>query len=255
MLDDFTPIIHTLPGRTIRCWAVSDVHIGAREADIDGFSAFLRKIQADDDSYLVICCDVINNGIRDSVTNVYQETMPPSEQVRLAAELLEPVADRILGCVGGNHERRTAKAVDLDPMFQVMTLIGKPELYRQNMAFVRVKLKNGEKSTQDNYSLLLVHGKTENKKRQLARSVEGIDAIVSAHTHNGLVEKPSRICFTKHNNVVVKSVVSLTATSWLEYGGYAAYGLLLPNATSDPQCLVLEYVNSNDRQGSIRVSW
>lgn len=92
MLDDFTPIIHTLPGRTIRCWAVSDVHIGAREADIDGFSAFLRKIQADDDSYLVICGDVINNGIKDSVTNVYQETMPPNEQVSLAAELLEPVA-------------------------------------------------------------------------------------------------------------------------------------------------------------------
>lgn len=31
MLDDFTPIIHQLDGRTIKVWAVADVHIGAKE--------------------------------------------------------------------------------------------------------------------------------------------------------------------------------------------------------------------------------
>ena len=41
MLDDFTPIIHELPGRTIKVWAVADVHIGARECDMDGFKRFL----------------------------------------------------------------------------------------------------------------------------------------------------------------------------------------------------------------------
>ena len=254
MLDDFTPIIHTLPGRDARIYAVSDVHIGAREADIDGFSKFLRRVESEPDSYIVICGDVLNNGIRDSITNVYEETMPPSAQVDLAAELLAPLAHKVLGCVGGNHERRSAKAVDLDPMFQVMTLIGKPDLYRPNMAFIRVTLKN-DNASKDQYALLLVHGKTENKKRHFARSVEGVDAIISGHTHNGLIEKPTRICFTKQNNVVMKSIVSLTATSWLKYGGYAAAGLLLPNTTGNPQSLLLEFKNSNDVRGNIRVAW
>ena len=29
----------------------------------------------------------------------------------------------------------------------------------------------------------------------------------------------------------------------------------LPKATCDPQCLVLEFKNSNDVRGSIRVAW
>lgn len=255
MLDDFTPIIHTLPGRTIKVWAVADVHIGAREADIDGFKAFLKRIEQDEDSYLVIVGDIINNGIKDSLTSVYEETMPPAAQISKVVELLTPISDRILGAVSGNHENRTKRAVGVDVMAQIMTLLGKPERYRPNMAFIRVRLKNENASTSDTYSLLLVHGRTENKKRRLAYAVEGVDAIISGHTHNGIVEKPARIVFSGNNKVSIKPLVSLTACSWLSYGGYAARGLMLPSATSSPQCLVLEYVNSNDIRGNIRVSW
>ena len=98
MIDDFTPIIHTLPGRTIRCWAVSDVHIGAREADVEGFTAFLKRIEKDPDSYLCICGDVLNNGIKSSISDY--EILPPSAQIEKAVELLTPMAGKILGCVG-----------------------------------------------------------------------------------------------------------------------------------------------------------
>lgn len=253
MISDFTPIVHTLPGRTVKVWAVADVHIGAKECDLDGFKAFLRKVQDEPDSYLVICGDVLNNGIKDSITNVYEETMPPSAQVDLAVDLLKPIANQILGCVGGNHERRTTKAVDLDPMFMVMTLIGKPELYRSNMAFIRVNMEHGK--TKNHYGLMLTHGKTANKKRHFVGAVEGVDAIITAHTHDGLIEKPAKLVFTKSNRVVVKPLISLTATSWLGFGGYAANGLLLPKATSDPQCLVLEWSGTNARNGSLKVAW
>lgn len=253
MLDDFTPILHTLPGQTIRVWAVADVHIGARECDLDGFIRFLSKIAQNANDYLVLCGDLLSNGIKDSLTNVYEETMTPSAQVDYAAELLAPVADRILGCVGGNHELRSVKAVDLDPLYQVMTLIRKPELYRQNMAFIRVTLANG--GIRDQYALLLTHGKTANKKRQFAYAVEGVDAIITGHTHDGEVSKPARLCFTSRNNVTVKPLVSIAATSWLDYGGYAARGLYMPKVTSDPQCLVLEFTNTNTRSGRIHVSW
>lgn len=253
MLDDCQPIIHTLPGRTIKVWAVADVHIGAKEADIDGFSAFLKRIEKDPDSYLVLCGDILNNGVRNSISDY--DTITPADAVDVTVELLRPVADKILGCVSGNHEKRSKKQVDLDPLHTVFCILRKEHLFRQNLAFIRVKLKNGNKTTQDNYSLMLVHGKTENKKRRLAYAVEGVDAIISGHTHNGIVEKPARIVFSVQNKVTVKPLVSLTACSWLSYGGYAARGLMLPSATSSPQCLVLEYVNTNDKHGNIRVSW
>ena len=253
MHSDFDPIIHKLKGRTIRVWAVADVHIGARECDIEGFEAFLHRIAKDKDAYIVLCGDIINNGIRDSLTNVYEETMPPSAQIEKAAELLAPVKDKILGAVGGNHEARSRKAVDLDPMHTIMVMLGIGYLYRTNFAFLRIILSNG--NTKSRYALMLIHGKTENKKRQFAYAVEGVDAIISGHTHNGIVEKPARLVFTSRNNVMVKPLVSLTATSWLTYGGYAAAALYRPAATSCPQCLELEYTATNDREGSIRVVW
>lgn len=263
MLDDFTPILHRLPGRDTRIYAVGDVHIGAKEADVDGFSKFIEKVSREDGSYIVIVGDVLDFGTKSSMTNVYEQTMPPHLQIDKAVELLRPVADKILGCVGGNHERRGVRETDQDPLYAVCSMLRRDggkgttlqDIYRPNMAFLRIKLKNDESASKEAYSLLLVHGKTENKKRHFANAIEGVDAIVSGHTHNGLVEKPARLVFTHNNNVIVRPLVSLTATSWLGYSAYAAQGLYLPKATSDPQCLILEFKNSNNVRGNIRVSW
>ena len=253
MIDDFTPIVHELPGRTIKVWAVADVHIGAKECDLRGFKAFLKRVEDDDDSYLVLCGDMINNGIKDSLTNVYDELMPPQAQIDKAVELLEPVADRILGCVSGNHERRSKKAVDIDPMAYICCLLRIDRVFRQNLAFVRVNLVRG--NTKDHYALLLVHGKTLNKQMKFSYAIEGVDAIVGGHLHSGQIRRDARLILTKSNRCVVKPFVNLTATSWLKYGGYAASGLYMPAATSDPQCLVLEFTGSNGKQGNIRVNW
>lgn len=251
MLDDFVPIIHKLDGRTIRVWAVADVHIGARECDLEGFRRFIAKLGEND--YVVLVGDLINNGLRDSLTNVYEETMPPSAQIEAAAEILTPVKDRILGAVSGNHENRTRKAVDIDITHTIMCMLGHPELYRRNMAFIRVNLERGK--TKDHYALLLTHGKSDAKRRKFQYAVEGVDAVITAHTHQPLTEKPARLVFTKGNKVRVEPLVSMVATSWLQYGGYGASGLYMPNATSNPQHLILEFVNSNDREGAITVVW
>ena len=257
MLDDFTPIIHDLEGRTVRIYPVADVHIGAKEAALGEFEKFLRdKVAADPDAYLVLVGDVVNNGIRSATcpTDIYDEAIAsPRAQVDKAVELLEPVADRILAAVGGNHEARSRKTVDLDPMYEIMCLLRIPHLYRQNMAFMRVRLAVG--GVKDIYSMLLVHGKSEPKMRRFETCVEGVDAIVHAHLHKGSVAKPARVVFNHRNTVSVKPLVSVCATSWLEWGGYASAALLPPAATSDPQALVLEFTGSNDINGGIHTIW
>lgn len=252
MLSDFTPIIHRLDGRTIRIWPVADVHIGARECDLRGFTSFLRRVQADDGSYIVLVGDLLENATRSSVSDVYEETLPPSAQIEKAVELLSPVADKILGSVGGNHELRTKKDVDLSPLYAVMLMLGKGELYRDNLCFIRVVL--GDKVS-DNYTMLLVHGKSANKKRQFDMAVHGVDAIIAGHTHSGIVERPAAIVFSNKNTISVRPILSVTATSWLDYGGYAARALCLPKATSNPQCIELPWTGSNSIKGQMRVIW
>lgn len=108
MLSDYEPIIWELPGRTIRVWAVADVHIGA-DTNLEAFRAFLKRVLADDASYIVICGDMLDNAITGSVASIYGAS--PFQQVEECAELLRPLADagKILGVVGGNHEARTKR--------------------------------------------------------------------------------------------------------------------------------------------------
>lgn len=158
--SDFAVIVHRLAGRSIKVYAIGDVHIGAAECDMDGFARFL---------------------------------------------------------------------------------------------IVRIVL--GKHGMHDHYALLLVHGKSDVARRRFEYTVEGVDAIVSGHVHKGNISKPARIVLSTRNQVSIKPLVSLVATSWTDYGGYAARGLMLPAATSDPQALLLEFAGTNKRDGQIRVIW
>jgi UDP-2,3-diacylglucosamine pyrophosphatase LpxH len=255
MLSDFTPIIHRLDGRTIRIYCIADVHLGAKECDLPAFKAVLRQIQADSDAYLVIAGDLISNGLATSKTNVYEELIPPSAQIDLAVELLTPVKDKILGAVSGNHEFRSKTCADLDPLYTVFCIMGIQALYRQNFAFVRVNLERGK--TKDHYALMLIHGKTENKRKQFEYGVEGVDAIISGHVHCGSISKPAKIVLGART-VKIKPVVSVVAASFLQWGGYASRALYKPTATvtpNNPQYLELEFTGTNARDGNIRVVW
>ena len=261
MIDDFTPIIHRLDGRTVKVWAVADVHIGARECDLEGFKRFLKRVSDDDDSYLVICGDVLNNGLRTSScpTDIYSETMSPSTALDVAVEILQPVADKILGVVGGNHELRSVKVADLDPLYAVCSMLRRSDgttlqdVYRQNMAFMRVTLGLGK--TRDTYAIMLAHGKSLNKRKQFVNVVEGIDAAIVGHTHTPDCLMPTRIRMGQNNKISFHTVVSLCACSWLNPGGYSLREMYLPQATSRPQALLLEYTATNTRSGDVRVVW
>ena len=175
MLDDFQPIIHELEGRDIRLYPVADVHIGAAEAALPEFEAFLRKVKDDPDAYVCIVGDLLNNAVKSSVSDVYRETMSPSAAVDYAVEKLQPIADRILAIVGGNHERRSTKEVDLDPLYCVASMLRRSDgsslqdIYRPSMAFMRVKLKRGR--VKDTYAIMMTHGKSQAEVRRGEREV------------------------------------------------------------------------------------
>lgn len=252
MADDFKPIFHDLDGRTVKVYAISDVHIGSREYD-DGFERFVQSIAKDPDAYIVLCGDLIDNAVPSGRTPVFDDCMTPGEAVDEVVRILKPVSIRILGMVSGNHEERTKRAAGIDPSEVIAVKLGIEDLYRDNMAFIRVRLcKNG---VYDIYNLFLHHGKTRNKLDKFVRGLENIDVSFTGHTHIGEITKPCRIVFTQRGIVQVKPMVSVVATSWVKYGGYAAAAMYPANATSDPQHVVLEFTGTNSREGSVKVVW
>jgi len=73
---------------------------------LEAWSDFKKKLLNEPNSYITVAGDMMNNGLKNSVTNVYQETMRPRDQKKWLVEQLRDVKDKILCVVPGNHENR-----------------------------------------------------------------------------------------------------------------------------------------------------
>lgn len=245
-LPDFEMIQHQfLGGHDITIVPICDVHLGSPGCMEQEFIKFIQTVKETPNMFIVLGGDLIDNGTRSSVTNPFRATMPPSQQKKEMAKILEPVADRILCFVPGNHERRSGKDADDDPMYDIAAKLDLEHLYRANIAFIKIQMGNPETPNEKKnngayrptYMLVVSHGAgggiltggAVNRGERFGYVVDGMDALIVGHTHKPFTTQPGKIFIDPRNNrVSIKPFKVVSATSWLEYGGYAAQKMLLP---------------------------
>lgn len=249
IVSDFDMITHRFEGNdNLTIIPVSDVHLGAREHLRKEWDAFVGSVMDKPNVYLMLGGDMLNNGTKTSVSNVYEEVMRPSEAKRQMVTALEPLRERILCAVPGNHERRN-KDVDNDPMYDIMCKLDLEHLFRENMAFVRIgigdKKANGLRNPTYMFCVAHGHGSSiyttaaASKAERFGMAIDGIDCLVVGHTHKPQNAPVGKIKVDPFNNKV--SVVPwrlVVSTSWLGYAGYAGQKLLTPTVFC-PQEIIL----------------
>ena len=247
MLSDLTLITHHFPERKdIRIYPIADVHLGAAEHMTREWEQFCERIK-DEQAYIILGGDLINNSTRNSVSNIFDEVMRPRDQKRLMVEMLKPIRDRILCMTTGNHERRN-KDVDDDPSYDIACKLDIEDVYRENIAFLKIQIGNKELDGTRNptYLLTVTHGAgggmltggAVNRAERFAYVLDG-DALILGHTHKPFVTQPSKIKIDPHNNkVTLKPFKVISMTSWMSWGGYAAQKMLNPTSFC-PQVITL----------------
>lgn len=232
-----------LGGHDITIYAISDVHLGSPECMEQEFISFINRVAQTPNVYLILGGDLIDNGTRSSVTNPFRATMPPSQQKKEMANILSPVKDRILCFVPGNHERRSGKDADDDPVYDIAAKLDLEHLYRENIAFIKIQMGKdrtavGSKGyTRPSYMLVVTHGtgggiytgSAVNRNERFGYVIDGMDALIVGHTHKPFTTQPGKIKIDPFNNQVsIKPFKVISSTSWLTYGGYAAQKMLQP---------------------------
>lgn len=121
MLNDFVMVKQKLPWDYpyIHIYPCADVHAGSIEHDEKLFRLWVQTVHDDPYGYAVLAGDMMNNGVKTSKTNVYEETMRPSQQKEYLFDSLKPIKEKILGACGGNHCYRNIREVDDDPLYDV----------------------------------------------------------------------------------------------------------------------------------------
>jgi predicted phosphodiesterase len=250
----------------VSIYPISDIHFGSVEHNSKEWTKFANHIGSKPNAYIILGGDLINNATRSSVSNIFEERMRPRDQKIAMARCLEPIKDKIICAVSGNHERRSIKDADDDPMYDIMCQLGLEDIYRPNAAYVKVSI--GSRRTEDkpevSYTFCVTHGAgggiftgaAVNRNERYGNIIDGLDCLIVGHTHKGTMTKPSKIVIDAKNNVVsIKQMVVVSCVSWLEYGGYAAQKMLLPASTASadqPQIIQLA-AQRNHKQ--IKLIW
>ena len=89
------------------------------------------------------------------------------------------------------------------------------------------------------YTLVVTHGSGGGiytgtavlRSERFGYAITGMDALIVGHTHRPFTTQPGQIVIDPRNNKVsVKPFKVISATSWMEWGGYAAQKMLLPTS-------------------------
>lgn len=262
MLNDFQMIVHKF-SNPITIFPVSDVHYGALEHCATEWKSFCRMIEETPNAYVILGGDLINNSLRTSVANPFDETVRPREQKKHMVEFLKPISDKILCAVSGNHEARSMKDADNDITYDILAKLNIEDLYRPNIAFVKCSLgqRKRDGAPISSYTFAVTHGAgggiytgaTVNRNERFGNIIDGCDCLIVGHTHKGTISKPSKIVIdAKNDTVTVKPYTVISCVSWLNYGGYALRKMLLPAYVAEPQRL---YLSMSERKKNIEIRW
>lgn len=233
--DDFCLIVHKFDRDedAIRIYPIGDTHIGSGHLNSKILEHWLDVVAEDPSGYVVIVGDMIENGLKNSKTNSYEAKMRPWEQKVALKEFLAPISHKILGAVTGNHEYRSINEVDDCPLYDVMCKLDIEDLYRQNMAFIKLSLGEKNKDRQFTYTFALAHGSSRNKTENFSYSIDGLDVFVTGHIHKGGSGFPSKIVIDPRNEQVrLQDFTHVVVPSFQEMGGYALRGLYMPQGSS-----------------------
>ena len=260
MKSDSDLIVHKI-------YPIADVHFGAINHQKAEWEAFVNKLLLEENAYVILNGDLINNNTRSSVGSPFDDFVRPRDQKSAMVAYLEPIRDRILCMTSGNHEQRSMKDVDDDPTYDIACKLDLEEVYRQNVAFMKIsvgKRSHGQDrkiESSQSYSFAVTHGSgggiytgaTVNRNERWGNVIDGVDCVVVGHTHKGTVTRPSKIVIDLNKEKVsMKDYLVVSCVSWQSYGEYAARKMLLPASSSVPQQLVL---SDNSHRKYISVIW
>lgn len=232
---------------------LADVHLGAEGSAWQQFYELVKQIAKEPDTYVTLQGDLIDNGLKNSVTNVYRQTMRPYEQKREMAKALEPIRDKILCIIPGNHERRSKKEADASPTYDIASKLDLEDRYREAIAFLRVGLgKRTSGKVRDNkphvYFIGCVHGAGGgalpgagiNRAERALQSMDGVDVYIHWHTHKPYALRGSKLVLDPANKIVrQRPTLMMCAGQWLNYVGYPVEKQLNPVAMPGANKLIL----------------
>lgn len=224
------PIRCDLPyAETIEIHPMADLHIGDSNSDYKLIMERIDYIKNTPNAYCILGGDLMDTAIASSIGDTYGANLQPMEQLKQCVKIFEPIKDKILCVLPGNHENRVYKSDGLDITELMCAQLGIPKKYTPTTALLFIRFgENTKRHRPQLYTAYVTHGsgggrREGGKVNRLAdlASIVDSDIYIHAHTHLPLVFKESfyRVSGSNSSVSLVDKLFVNTAAS-LDYGGY-----------------------------------
>lgn len=234
-----------------------DLHIGSPKCNYEKIVEDIAYVKTHEDAYCIIGGDVINNSIKSSVGDVYEEQLTPMQQIKKAVTMFEPIKDKILCVTSGNHEARSYKQDGIDLLYFFCAELGITEKYDPVGLVCTIRLGENAKKNRIRYDLYVTHG-TGNGGRTIGGKANGLerrsnivvncDIYINGHTHTEMVFRDSIFYVDGQNSQICqKDRVFVNASSPLKYESYAHTFGLKPSSIFSPKIIL----NGNEKLATV----
>lgn len=227
---------------SIEIHPMADLHIGDPQSDFKSILERIEHIKKTPNAYCILDGDLMDTAIASSIGDTYSANLQPMEQLKQCVKIFEPIKDKILGVLPGNHEGRVYKTDGLDITELMCSQLGIPERYSPTTALLFIRFGNNSRNRPQLYTAYVTHGSgggrreggKVNRLADLAAIVDA-DIYIHAHTHLPLVFKESffRVSGGNSSVALVDKLFVNTAAS-LNYGGYGDKQGYKPASKSSP---------------------
>ena len=224
---------------TIELTHLTDLQYGSKQFERDRFLAHREWILSSPYRFVFLGGDLIDAATVLSVASPYDNTVEPIDQVDEVVELLEPLAakGRLLGYVGGNHERRTIKTFG-DCGRTIAKELQVP--YSRGVQLVDIKF-----GKHDPFKVSLWHGggsaRTKGAKAQMLHRFMGqadSHVYMVGHLHDVVLLFDWRQ-FRQGNRIKLQKIAGVMSSSFQGYwNSYAEVSAMSPSDSMMARVLV-----------------
>ena len=234
---------------------LGDLHVGDKAFGKES-KRILREnikfVQEHDNARVILNGDLLNTATRVSKTSPFEQDMTLEEQITAVCEFLIPIKDKIIGAVGGNHERRMVDIAGYDPTLAILWKLGikTEDVYCKFTGLTKIRVGKRVRKDRDTLSgevYTLVFSHTTGGGKQIGSklnrialmpscTVSNADIYCGSHNHSLSTARVVRNEYNPYNDsITTRQQTLVSCGGYLEWNdSYAEAMQLEPMQLGSP---------------------
>ena len=221
---------------------MADLHIGDSNCAYKEILDRIEYIKNTPNAYCILDGDLMDTAIASSIGDTYAANLMPMEQLKHCVKIFEPIKDKILAVLPGNHENRVYKSDGLDTTELMCSQLGIHGKYSPTTALLFIRFGEGFHNRKQLYTCYCSHGSGGGKREggkvnRLAdlASIVDADIYIHAHTHLPVIFRESFFRVSGANSSVAEvDKLFVNCAASLHYGGYGDKAGFKPASRRSP---------------------